>query len=381
MIMLLTEYVEIALGNGATRYYENLGYEIPRVQKERQRCGRKSTYLTRPAVPRGYKLKVKATDLPKNSGALLTVQCDDCGLIKNLKNQSYRHVIDKHNGKYYCKSCSYKYTHVGDKNANWNPNLTEEYRIKGRMTDSYLKFIRITLKRDNFTCQCCGKKDKDHTLEVHHLNGYDWYTKGRTDPANAITLCINCHFNYHSKYGWANSTKEQFEEWFGQALDNLKEYNGELPRCKEIYCFETDTIYESARHVKEALGLTGTSGVYACCLHQKRNRKYMGYHFLFKDEYIQMSDVELKGYIEYIPPKVEHKTTQRGKHPKAKKCICLNTKEIFECMQDAIDKYSTNGVRECCNNTRKTSGVHPQTGERLRWMFLEDYIKKFGEVV
>lgn len=49
------------------------------------------------------------------------------------------------------------------------------------------------LHRDNYTCQCCGKK---HTrLEVHHII---FRSKGGTDDENnLITLCADCHAKIH----------------------------------------------------------------------------------------------------------------------------------------------------------------------------------------
>ena len=50
------------------------------------------------------------------------------------------------------------------------------------------------LRRDNYTCQCCGKK---HTrLEVHHVI---FRSKGGTDDEkNLITLCEKCHKAIHN---------------------------------------------------------------------------------------------------------------------------------------------------------------------------------------
>ena len=50
------------------------------------------------------------------------------------------------------------------------------------------------LHRDNYTCQCCGKKNC--RLEVHHIkfksNG------GTNDEENLITLCEDCHKGIHA---------------------------------------------------------------------------------------------------------------------------------------------------------------------------------------
>ena len=53
---------------------------------------------------------------------------------------------------------------------------------------------RAILHRDNYTCQCCGKKNC--RLEVHHIkfrrNG------GTDDEENLITLCEDCHKGVHT---------------------------------------------------------------------------------------------------------------------------------------------------------------------------------------
>lgn len=93
----------------------------------------------------------------------------------------------------------------------WNPNLTQEEREQSRNIEGYNDFVRETLKRDNYTCQCCGHYSTN--LITHHLNGYHWDKEHRTDINNGITLCKECHKNFHSLYGRKNNTKEQFEEW------------------------------------------------------------------------------------------------------------------------------------------------------------------------
>ena len=50
------------------------------------------------------------------------------------------------------------------------------------------------LHRDNYTCQCCGKKNC--RLEVHHI---EFKSNGGTDDEeNLITLCEDCHKGVHT---------------------------------------------------------------------------------------------------------------------------------------------------------------------------------------
>lgn len=69
-------------------------------------------------------------------------------------------------------------------------------------------------------CQCCKGTSKN--LNAHHLNGYHWFVEGRFNVENGITLCEDCHKQFHKLYGMRNNTKEQFEEF------KIKYKNGEL---------------------------------------------------------------------------------------------------------------------------------------------------------
>jgi 5-methylcytosine-specific restriction endonuclease McrA len=47
------------------------------------------------------------------------------------------------------------------------------------------------LKRDGFTCQYCGRKPPEVTLEVDHIFPVD--KGGTNDPSNLITSCYDCN--------------------------------------------------------------------------------------------------------------------------------------------------------------------------------------------
>lgn len=54
------------------------------------------------------------------------------------------------------------------------------------------------MKRDNYTCQCCGAhttKKKTVKLHVHHLESRQ---VGGNAPNNLITLCVDCHKALHA---------------------------------------------------------------------------------------------------------------------------------------------------------------------------------------
>ncbi len=73
----------------------------------------------------------------------------------------------------------------------------------------------------------------------------------------------------------------------------------------------------------------------------------------------------------------KRKGTNIGKeNPMAKKCICLNTSEIFDCIKDASQIYGCYpGISKCCRGKAKSAGKHSITGEPLKWMYYEEYLK------
>ena len=63
--------------------------------------------------------------------------------------------------------------------------------------------------RDKYTCQVCGDSSGGN-LVAHHLDSYSMYPDKRTRISNGITLCKNCHIEFHNLYGYKENTKTQF---------------------------------------------------------------------------------------------------------------------------------------------------------------------------
>lgn len=156
-------------------------------------------------------------------------QCKECGYkmiseIQQGENNTFygkKHsketlkvLSDFHKGKQ-CGPDNPMYGRRGKDSPNYNPNITDEEREKGRNIEGYQEFIKEVYKRDNYTCQRCGD-NKGGNLVAHHLNGYDTFKEQRTDVNNGVTLCNVCHKEFHSLYGYGNNTKEQYEEWFSK---------------------------------------------------------------------------------------------------------------------------------------------------------------------
>lgn len=94
--MLITEKVIIKLKGSNIKYYENLGYKIPRCKDK----------YGRTRVPQGTTIEVNVYDLPKNSNIIVQWKCDgeNCNKIITGTYQNYNKYI-KDNGKIYCRIC------------------------------------------------------------------------------------------------------------------------------------------------------------------------------------------------------------------------------------------------------------------------------------
>lgn len=116
------------------------------------------------------------------------------------------------NGCGMCPNCWSKHN-SGENNPSWNPNLTEEDRISNRCTQegNQEDWRKVIFERDGYTCQCCSVKGGK--LNAHHLDGYNWCVERRFDISNGITLCEECHKEFHRQFGYKNNTEQQFEEF------------------------------------------------------------------------------------------------------------------------------------------------------------------------
>lgn len=344
---LITKEVDVSLC-GQIKYYEALGYTIPRVL---QKCKDTKYY----AVPRGTTIRVKVSDLPKGSHITVSCECDRCG--KSLKMEWRKYLKHNHNGKTYCQCCATQVLNSGENNHNWKKEKTREERIVQRDYSEYTEFIQRVLCRDAYTCQVCGATNCK--LNVHHLNGYDWCVEGRTDDVNGIVLCEHCHKNFHTYYGYGGNTKEQFENWIGYTLKKLEKYDGILPSLKEVYCFETNQVYKNIFETAKIFNITSTS-VRLCC--NKKYKQCYGLHFMWNDEYEHISQQSLNDFWTWVNDESNYKH----------KVICLITNEIFNSIAEANQHYNTRNVGECCRGNKKSAGKL-NDGTPLLWMYLSDY--------
>jgi len=134
---------------------------------------------------------------------------------KCLKGHEWKATINSRtnvsSGGTGCPYCAIKKV-SGKNNHNYNPNLTDKEREDRRLLLDNTYWRKNVYARDNYICQICGD-NKGGNLNSHHLEGYNCNKKLRFEKSNGITLCKDCHMDFHKKYSYGNNTKAQFEEY------------------------------------------------------------------------------------------------------------------------------------------------------------------------
>ena len=357
--MLITKEVEVTLGGHNIKYFENLGYEIPRIRNINYQM----------VVPRGTTIVVKVEHLLPTSRVKVLVKCDECGKEYELPYCDYLKSL--HNGKKYCEKCAKRIFFTGENNPSWNPNKTDEERANSRSTDEYAKLVSNVFARDKYTCQCCGQYSKD--LKAHHMNSYDIFVDERYDINNMITLCENCHRNFHKKYGYGKNTKEQFLEWMNVATIELQKVDELLP-CKEIYCIDDDITYESYRELMNSIGCNKGSIANVCNLchlfmfNKKGFENYTGSAMtLYGKKYIYLCDYE-KANENDFKKLIEHIDNMGSK----RKVRCIELNMIFDSIREAskyVGMKIEAGISNCCRNKQNYAGKI--NGIPLTWEYVE----------
>lgn len=157
-----------------------------------------------------------------NDGKIIWKCRCDCGNITFLVGSKIKRGL--------VKSCGCINKKKGKEHFNWKQDLPEEIRIRKRYGKKYKEWRERVYIRDNYTCQCCNKRGGN--LNAHHIFSYTKYPKLRYEDKNGITLCEECHYEFHEKYGFKRFTPEDFQEFYflktGKEFDLNKLKVGEL---------------------------------------------------------------------------------------------------------------------------------------------------------
>jgi hypothetical protein len=124
-----------------------------------------------------------------------------------------------------CNKCK-GFFNSEENHYNWKGGITSE-NTKIRHSDTYKYWRSEVLKRDNYTCQCCGKLGG--FLNAHHIVNFAEDEEMRFEIDNGITMCEKCHSisvkgSFHNIYGTKNNNQEQLDEY----MKNYKVYQSKF---------------------------------------------------------------------------------------------------------------------------------------------------------
>lgn len=151
---------------------------------------------------------IRKTDIQRGIAKYIYWECEcECGSKTIVSSNS---LVGGHTRSCGCLQDEWRKSYSGKKHHFYNPELTDEDRMDNKRYVAF-SWRNNVLKRDGYTCVIC--KQKSESLVAHHLDGWNWAKDKRVTLENGVTLCSNCHINFHNVYGYGNNTKEQFEEY------------------------------------------------------------------------------------------------------------------------------------------------------------------------
>ncbi len=276
---LISSEVEVRLCSRNIEYYEDLGYIIPRVK------GKWGV-----TVPRGTKIKVKVEDLQPKSKAMVYIQCDSCGLIKETMWQVYTEYVNEDN-TYYCNKCALKL--YGSEKAR-KTMLENSISFKEWCNDNNHQEI---LDRWDYELNKCNPDEVSFATSKHYyfkcskgihkseLKNIHSFTTGKGSLDCAI--CKSLGFQYPDVFKvWSDRNKKSPYEYtsfsskrvwwkcpenkhkdFKRKISESNRYNFRCPECNYSKGEETisnflknNNVYYESQKIFD--GLTGLGGSY-----------------------------------------------------------------------------------------------------------------------
>ena len=195
-------------------------------------------------------------------------------------------------------------------------------------------------------------------------------SKYKISKSNISQCCLNIvksagkHPETGEKMVWvyANEVNIDNDIQIEKILNNAQNLQN-----KKIICLTTKEVFNSISEAKYKYNLKNFH-IGDCCAGK---RSYTGRHPETKDKLVWMF------YEEYIK-KTQNEIELMLNNVKDKKIICVTTKEIFKDITNALDKYKIkykSHIIECCRGKRNSVGKSKETGELLKWMYYDEYVK------
>lgn len=136
-----------------------------------------------------------------------TIICDFNCLICNKRFRRKPCEVKKGNNKFCSRLCYFiwqrgkkkiqhrPFNKTGVNNPNWKGGI-KPLNCLVRNSKKFQDWRQKVFRRDNWTCQKCGKKSKKNQwliIHAHHIKPFSVFPKLRFVVDNGLTLCKKCH--------------------------------------------------------------------------------------------------------------------------------------------------------------------------------------------
>lgn len=331
-----------------------------------------------------------------------------CFSCKQLHTKSEYHLKDK----FGCPICNNKIIVAGV-----NDVLTTDPWIKGFLSDENIKKARA-LSRGNNTvfleikCENCGL-NKTKTLNDLTRKGAGCFCSRRSFGEELVSFILKeNNITYKEEYIFPNSRRRY--DFYLPETHTVIEVHGVQHYQEQTYFIlgleEQQKVDNNKREFVENKGINYleldmrdniTQVVNLLCRELKinsdidfsqmtfpKNEKFQSF---VRELQLGSSKVKIQDCLE-ISETTYYNYKKRAVHlglicenTKQKQqnysqVVCLNTLLIFNRMSLAASvlKCHSKGISNNCRGKTKSAGKHPITGEKLKWMYYEDYVEKYG---
>lgn len=177
-------------------------YGIPRLGPKYLTTGKPAPWNAKPK-PSHVIESLRSANIgraPHNKGkGRSSFNCENCGTV--VFDKPYRRK----------RTCSTECRGKLRGTSHWNYKDGGVASIqRQRLWSKTTEWRKGVLERDGLKCKrCCTT----HRLVAHHLDGWAKHPELRHDPQNGVTLCHDCHWQFHRDTSHKSATKVMFEVW------------------------------------------------------------------------------------------------------------------------------------------------------------------------
>lgn len=134
-----------------------------------------------------------------------------------VQKRKKENCLAKYGVESHMKLDKYRKMLSGENSPRWKPNKDISERERDRSCQEYRKWRDSVFQRDHYRCRCCGGRgDRKHGIQAHHIANYSSNPEVRFSIENGITLCYQCHKQFHSTYGKKNNNLSQLITFLNQ---------------------------------------------------------------------------------------------------------------------------------------------------------------------